>query len=744
VLSVPSPMGVRWMQFGLSSVYELGQWRLVEIPNPASEPPPEFTVLLGRGTELPLPAPIDESPWSETLLAQLETVRTRLSISWELLPDSVVSPLESWFLRSDDPPPKDTRNPSLPERNLKDRTEARRMGLRWRVRGAILADAGSKSREAASQLARALEAASHLDGGNRLICRPARSPLSRLRANPVLSEAEVVGLFPPAASVAWTAPCRETVGQARLWLGRDLKGASAGLPLDPEQGRHLLVLGETGMGKSTLLVQLAWQATRWGSVLLFDPVGDIAREFLAGIPAGLAPRVSWVSSDARGLTLSLLDEVGAPRNRSATHRERLLGDIVAALRRVRAGRYAESSFWGPRLEEMLFQAVRAASQWPGATLALAEQLLSAEGVPWRNVPESAREAVREVRHRIDRSPQDGDGARRLLSEITRSEVLREMLDASPPTWSVRSAVIPGRITVVSGDAPQVGETVARYLLALVLALAWNAVLERARPSKVFLILDEAQWYAHDSVAEMLRLGRRFNLHIWAVTQSLRSLPEVVRDAFMTNSADVVLFRGDPSDVRDVSRWAPHIAPERIMRMPRGEAAVLIDKGSETRWIQLAPPVRASRDPDLFRTLPPDSPVAKVGGANFLELKISDEDSADRTAPLEPFECGSLADALADLASRSSGLAEMTVRLDELRSRCSSDPRLADQRVRSGGRFLSSIGAIIRKGRDSEGHYWVLSRPRVATALAELAGNLLTDRGTPTARGEARPGQDEAS
>ncbi|MGC2289783.1 MAG: DUF87 domain-containing protein [Thermoplasmata archaeon] len=720
-LAVPSPVGVRWMYFGLSSAYELGQWQASDTPPHRLQPIAEFTVTLGGGTELPLPSALEEVPWSETVLGELGTLRPGLTLEWELRPDSGLPSREMWLSRSNDQTEEEPRVWTVPERGLKDRQEARRTGLRWGVRGGILVDGHRQTHESAVRVARLLEAASHLDGGNGLVCRPVRSPLARFRHDPVFSEAEVVGLFPPPGSVAFREATPGPPERARLWLGRDLRGSCVGLPIDAVQGRHLLVLGETGMGKSSLVVRLAWQAARWGSVILFDPVGDTSREFLAGVPESRAPQVSWFSPSVPGLSLSLLMEVASRGSESSTRRERLLSDVVAALRRVRAGRYSESSYWGPRLEEMLFQAMRAASHWPGASLAVAERLLTPEGFPWRTVPESAREAVREVRRRIEHGPQDGDGARRLLSEITRSDVLREMLDAASPTWSVGAAVAPRRITVVSGDAPEVGESVARYLLAIVLALAWNAVLVRERPSKTFLILDEAQWYAHDSLAEMLRLGRRFNLHVWAATQSLHSLPEAVRDALTTNSADVVLFRGDPVDVRDVSRWVPQLAPERVMRMPRGEAAVLIDKGSETHWVHLLPLSRGNRDPLRFRPAVPTTAPAEVAGASRPSIEELPPPLSMPANRYQWEEATPLKMVLWEVMRREHGGSELIVRLAELRSRWPGDPASADQWVRNAGRLLSSTGIIVRTGRDCVGSFWVLSRERLAELLPSEPG-----------------------
>ncbi|MFZ0831299.1 MAG: DUF87 domain-containing protein [Thermoplasmata archaeon] len=717
-VTVPGGIGARWMQFGLSTAYELGQWQNSAGPGLPIGAWAGLGIYTSGSAELPFPAPFDESPWCEVVLAELSTARAGVSIDWDLRPDSGPPVHEPPPARSSGTPLPDTRMRSLPERALQDRQDARRTGLRWRVDGRVRSAAGLVGRDASARVARLLEIASHLDGGNRFVCRPLLSPVSRLRPGSVLTEAELVGLFPPPSSNMFSCRGVDSPGRGRLWLGRDLSATSVGLPVDPGQGRHLLILGETGMGKSSLVVRLAWQAARWGSVILFDPIGDTARDFLTGLSGARSTDVSWVSPAFPGLSVNVLREIASSGEGNPARRDRLLADVVASLRRVRAGRYAESSFWGPRLEEMLFQALRAASYWPGASLALAERLLTPGGFSFRSVPGTAREAVSEVRRRIDNTPQDGDGARRLLSEITRSEVLREMLDSEVPSWSVSSAVLSHRTTVISGDAPQVGESVSRFLLAIILALVWNAVLGRRESPKTFLILDEAQWYAHDSVAEMLRLGRRFNLHVWAATQSLGSFPESVRDAFMTNSADLVLFRGDPDDARQVGRWVPHLAPERVMRLAKGEAAVLIDKGTETHWIHLRAPIVRGGDPARFAPrIVARTPEARSEGA-IAPLNVNSEPPGTSAECPPPLETTPFLAALRELVQSGGDRSELTVRLADLRSRWSSDPDAADRWVRSGGRFLSTSGALLRTGRDGEGSFWVVSRDRLAQVLAE--------------------------
>lgn len=718
VLQVGGGAALRWMQFGFAGAYDLGQWGAGETEQARTGESATLRVHLRGPSDLPLPTPIEEPPWSEPVLAELQGLASGISVEWTLVPDPTISTSGSTRIPHPALPYGDSRTREMLRGSLPEPTRVLRTGPRWMLLGSVWSRPGSVSRESVLRIGRLIEEVSHRNGGNSLVCAPVASVSSIFRGAPALYEDELIGLFPPPVSVALSPSPRVRAGPTNLWVGRDARGTSVGVSLDPGQGRHLLVLGETGMGKSSLVVRLAWQASRWGTVLLLDPIGDTAREFLSGLPPADSVRVSWLTPTLPGLSLSLLNEVRGRAGADVTRQERVLQDVVAALRRVRAARYADSSYWGPRLEEMLYLSLRAASAWPGASLALAEHLLTPGARVLRNVPPEARDAAAEIYHRIDAAPQDGDGARRLLSEVSRSQILRALLDADRPTWRMEEALARGRITVVSGDAPQAGESVSRYLLAVVLALAWNAVLGRKAPVKTFLILDEAQWYAHDSVAEILRLGRRFNVHLWAVTQSLSSLPESVREAFRTNSSDVVLFRGDPLDIRDVARWVPSLSVDRVMRLPKGEAVTLLGKGSSMHWVSLPTPRSGATDPLTFAT-----------SSRVEEGEIRDEPEAEGSAEqpcasstglrLPAGEGGVLLGLrMIEMLGGEGGPPEQRVYLGELRSRWRGEPAEAERWIRTTGQRLSEVRAIVKSGRDDRGTYWIVSRIRIREYLAE--------------------------
>ncbi len=297
----------------------------------------------------------------------------------------------------------------------------------------------------------------------------------------------------------------------------------------------------------------------------------------------------------------------------------------------------------------------------------------------------------------------------MLAEVTRNEILRKLLCAPEPDWDLHAAVQPGSITVLSGDAPEVGESTARYLLAVHLALLWDALLGRRFRTKTFVVLDESQWYAHEGVADILRLGRRFNVHLWAATQALRSLAEPVREALLTNVADIVLFRGAPEEAREFARWIPELTPDRLLRLPQGYAAVLSGKGGEVDWVHLRP-------------LPPESEQAGTTQPGFPGSPgpIEPSGNAGTTEPgrpgpwatTDPVGYDRISTLLRQHIKEVHGAGNPVVHLDALRASLDPRPEIAERRVRELGRRLDRAGALIRSGRDSRGRFWELDLGRV--------------------------------
>ena len=137
--------------------------------------------------------------------------------------------------------------------------------------------------------------------------------------------------------------------------------------LDPEERRrHLYIIGQTGTGKSTLLLNLIRQDLAAGEGLaLLDPHGDLAEAALAHVPR------------ARTNDLVYLNPADLERPIGFNPLSRVPDDLkpIVADGVVSAFRHVWPDSWGPRLDYILTNAVRALLDVPGATLLMLPRLL---------------------------------------------------------------------------------------------------------------------------------------------------------------------------------------------------------------------------------------------------------------------------------------------------------------------------------------------------------------------------------
>ncbi|HXQ48442.1 MAG TPA: DUF87 domain-containing protein [Thermoplasmata archaeon] len=719
------PMSARWFARVVAPVYAAHQW---ETGTPGEgggsivlrswtarrvHPWPEPLTAVGLASSL--------DPSTAALRACPSGARLRIR-SWPVPPV-----LPGWWAQPLPEPPRargfDGRRTgeSMPDPASTTVSAIPTRPLFWRLRTTLEILQGSPASRAAADLCGALSSASRTPRGNGVVFRPTRPP-SWVR--PVGGDAllvaweEMASFWPSPGCDVGVGPPSDPDPRLALPLGRTSDGVVVGPPLEKYQGRHLAVLGETGMGKSSLLIALARRALRGAGGVVFDPLGETVRSLREELGPAELRRCLWVAPDAPGIGFNALEGIGVGDLDDPVRSERRLNDLVHALRRVRAGRYSDSGYWGPRLEEMVTRALRAAAGFPDGTLVDGHTLLATSGRLGRPIPPPASEAVRELADRIRDRPEDADGARRLLHEVVRSPVLARMLCAPRPTVRTRDLVSPGRIVLISGDAAHVGESTARYLLSVLLALVWSELLSRRETPKTYVVLDEAQWFSHDSLAEMLRLGRRKNVHVVLATQTVASLPETVAEAVWTNVSDFVAFRGSPEEAREFARAVPGVPAEAILSLPRGEAAVLIGKGESVHWLRTLrlPAARA----------PGSGPASRPGGG-VDDLPAPDDEPARSVEGMEVAPLDRVFAELLRAGTESPDGEVFVVDLSELRRR--ADP--GGEAVRHAGTILARSGALSRVARSEGGPRWVIDRARLsevvsrrlATSSAERASRL---------------------
>jgi hypothetical protein len=372
------------------------------------------------------------------------------------------------------------------------------------------------------------------------------------------------------APVSFTeAPSRRVAPVAQapsrgLLLGRsDHSGFDREVRVEPRALlQHTHVLGPTGRGKSTLLLNMAVEAIRAGmGGIVLDPTGELTDLILARVPRDREEDVDLLDlgDESYPPALNLL---ACPPGEGDAQAQAICGIFARLFAR----------FWGPRTEDILRSALTTLlvgrdPAGPAPTLADVLTLLSDPGErsryrasdpvaldvfwrQWQTLSEPARvQALAPLSNKL----------RALLGNRT----LRNML-CQPAAPDMRERIIGGRWLLVS--LPQtLGEDAADMIGSVLLHRAWQAaqrlgpLVQSDRPPFLCLI-DECHRFCHlpQGMASALAQARGYGLGFVLAHQHLAQVSDHgLLEAIDANCQTKICFALQAADAK---RMAPHFKP----------------------------------------------------------------------------------------------------------------------------------------------------------------------------------------
>ncbi len=366
---------------------------------------------------------------------------------------------------------------------------------------------------------------------------------------------------------------REVLGEGLLLGENTYEGRTteARLPADLRT-RHTHLVGASGTGKSTLLVQLILEDLRAGGGLaVLDPHGDLVDEILGRFP------------EEREDDLILFDpsdpsfRIGWNMLHARTEIEKVIlsSDLVAAFRRL-------STSWGDQMTSVLANAIVAflESSSGGTLLDLRRFLVD------RNFRTEFLRTVldSEVRYYWEREfpllvgkPQGSILTR--LDTFLRPKLVRQVVAERENRLDFRDMVDRGTVFLAKLSQGAIGEENAALLGSLLVSAFHQAALSRQdlapgarRPFSLYV--DECHHMATPSMAALLSGARKYRLSLTAAHQELGQLrakdPEVL-SALLANAGTRVVFRVGESDARELERGFSYFAAADLVNLHVGEA-----------------------------------------------------------------------------------------------------------------------------------------------------------------------------
>lgn len=404
---------------------------------------------------------------------------------------------------------------------------------------------------------------------------------------PGLSYGTAPRLLPPAQLPA--------SGRGRVFGLSDWPGMGARRLVQPARGAasHSLILGPTGVGKSTLVTGLALQQARAGDGLIFlDLKGDAAHELLAGLPRDRHDDVVALDPTA-GLPVPGLRVFG--RGDPDLTADLLLGTFRGLF---------ESSF-GVYSEHYLRLAFLTLAHDSQATLADVEPLLTDPAFRRRVIGPLTDPRLRSGWAALDelspaqRAEQLASPLRKIGALVGR-RVIRTVVAQAESRFDFRTALRERQIVVVSLSPGRLGSEATRLLAALVLWELCSAVLGRQALPEVQrrafgVYIDEPKILSSVPVPldSMFELFRGMNVGITMTGQAITQLPKHVQQAALTNAATLVAFRQNArADAELLARHLPGVSPEQLQHVNKFAAVMRLGLGDG----EVAPIVTGTTEP----------------------------------------------------------------------------------------------------------------------------------------------------
>jgi len=353
-----------------------------------------------------------------------------------------------------------------------------------------------------------------------------------------------------------SAPPPINIPQEGILLGyNDYRGVQTEIRLtDADRRRHLYVIGQTGVGKSTFLQEIAKQDVRNGKGMCFiDPHGDAIEDIMSAIPRERAEDVIYFdpSDTERPFGLNMM-EYDKPEEKTF---------VVNELINIFDKLYDLKATGGPMFEQYMRNAMLLIMEDPetGSTLMEIPKVLADEEFRKMKLSKCKNPVVKDFWTK-EAEKAGGEAALAnmvpyITSKLTpflSNDMMRPIISQQKSTIDFRDAMDSGKILLINLSKGKIGE-MNSYLLGMIIvgkllmaALSRVDMPERERKD-FYLYIDEFQNVTTDSIAQILSEARKYRLALVIAHQFIGQLSEEISKAVFGNVGSLAAFRVGPED-----------------------------------------------------------------------------------------------------------------------------------------------------------------------------------------------------
>lgn len=366
-----------------------------------------------------------------------------------------------------------------------------------------------------------------------------------------------------------------------------------------DRTRHMYVIGKSGVGKSTLLENMAIQDIVHGEgVAVLDPHGSFAEKMLEYIPEHRIKDVVYLApfDTENPISFNVLEDVGPDR------RHLVVSGLMSTFKKI----WVDA--WSARMEYILTNTLLALLEYPGATLLGVNRMLSEKGFRKKvvdNITDAAVKAfwTEEFANYTERMAAEAVPAiQNKIGQFTANPLVRNIIGQAKSTFDIRQVMDDQKILIINLSKGRIGDTNTSLLGSMIITKIYLAAMSRAELSHArmgglpnfYFYVDEFQSFANETFADILAEARKYKLALIIAHQYVAQMEEKVRDAVFGNVGTTISFRVGPLDAELLEKvFAPQFTANDIINLGMAEiylSLMINDIGSQPFSARTLPPL----------------------------------------------------------------------------------------------------------------------------------------------------------
>lgn len=325
--------------------------------------------------------------------------------------------------------------------------------------------------------------------------------------------------------------------------------------------KHMYVIGKTGVGKSTMLENMAIQDIQNGEGLIFiDPHGSTAEKLLDFVPHERIKDVIYFApfDVDYPMGFNIMENVGYDQ------RHNVVSNLMGVFERL----WADA--WSPRMTYILQNTLLALLEYPDSTMVDINRMLVNKSFRAAVVERITDPIVKsfwseEFAQYTDRYTQEATPAiQNKVGQLVSNPLVRNIIAQPKSSFDMRDVMDSKKIFIANLSKGRMGDANSALIGAVLVVRVYIAAMSRASvPAPVlrnlptcFFYVDEFQNLVNRGFTNILSESRKYKLALTIANQYIKQMEEkdrdtAVKDAVFGNVGTTVVFKVGPLDAEEL-------------------------------------------------------------------------------------------------------------------------------------------------------------------------------------------------